>query len=760
MSRLHSLMTRSTRPLHRWILGSMALLVAALSMAPSVALNAAYAANDTSGKAAPSVATGAAPVGGGATASNSGTSLHLSLKDFGNADGYTLQTVRSFRNYSFTRPSNWQVAGSSNIKVTFQHSPDLLPERSSLNVSVNNRILKTIRLDAGNTTPTTVTVPVPPGILKDYNTLSFDVNQHYTYKCEDPFSAELWTTLLPESQLTLNYALKASEPELARFPFPFLDPLAYGTQHVGYVLPQTPSNESLTAASLTAVTLSQAAAWRPFQADLSSLSANSNLVVVGTPAENASIGSLSLPVKWNGNAFADPKGGTVGAEDGVIQVVRHPSHSDKVVLVITGATPKAVHKAARMLARLPHRKLLAGQFVVVSQLPKEDPSQYHEWPGFISAPGSTSLQELGFDTLTSRGFTALPIIYKLKRMPDVLVAGKDTIKLKTVYSYSSQLAPEQAKLEVKLNGKSMKSVPLANVGGENLATFITEIPASDLFTYNDLEYQFYLFPDKTDLCKFVTDVHVWGTIHNSSVVEVPGQLKAALPDVGLLNDAGFPLTLHPDMRDVTLAVPQSPTPAELGTFLALSNRLGRSSQSIHGLDIHATVGPVTDDAKKGHVVLIGTAQRHAILNELDSKTARLIKQGVLTPNSDEKSNEAVGLIHYAPEQGVVEELVSPWNKDKVVVLFYGASDAALNLVQGWLNNDKAFAELQPGNVAVINNDLSSQAGILVKKGDARFLEPGEAKLVKTTDFPLWGWILLAIFAFIGLISFLKFLFIR
>ena len=108
MSRLHCLMTRSTRPLHRWILGSMALLVAALSMAPSIALNAAYAANDASGKAAPAAAATAAPVGGGATASNSGTSLKLSLKDFGNAEGYTLQTVRSFRNYSFTKPSNWQ----------------------------------------------------------------------------------------------------------------------------------------------------------------------------------------------------------------------------------------------------------------------------------------------------------------------------------------------------------------------------------------------------------------------------------------------------------------------------------------------------------------------------------------------------------------------------------------------------------------------------------------------------------------------------
>ncbi|MFN8614312.1 MAG: cellulose biosynthesis cyclic di-GMP-binding regulatory protein BcsB [Vampirovibrionales bacterium] len=710
--------------------------------------------------AAPAPEPTAAPVGSGATATASGTSLKLSLKDLGNPEGYTLQTVRSFRNYSFTKPSNWQVAGSSYVKVTFQHSPALLPERSSLNISINNRILKTIRLDGSNTTATSVSVPVPAAILKDYNTLSFDVNQHYTYKCEDPFSAELWSTLLPETQLVLNYSLKASEPEMARFPFPFLDPLAYGTQHVGYVLPQAPSSESLTAASLTAVTLAQAAAWRPFQADMATLSTNANLVVVGTPAENPAINSLSLPVKYSGSTFSDPKGGVVAADDGVLQVVRHPSHPDKVVLVVTGATPKAVHKAARMLARLPHRKLLAGQYVVVNQLPKEDPSQYHEWPGFISAPGSTSLQDLGFDTLTSRGFTALPIIYKLKRMPDVMVPGKETIKLKTVYSYSSQLSPEQAKLEVKLNGKSLKSVPLANVNGENLATLITEIPASDLFTYNDLEYQFYLFPDKTDLCKFVTDVHVWGTIHNSSVVEVPGQLKAAIPDVGLLNDAGFPLTLHPDMRDVTLAVPQSPSASELATVLALSNRLGRSSQSLHGLDIHATVGPVTDDAKKGHVVLIGTGQRHAIMGELDSKTARLVKQGVLTPGSDEKANETLALIHYAPEQGIVEQLVSPWNKEKVVVLLYGASDTALNLVQNWLNDDKAFSALQPGNVAVINSDLSSQAGILVKKGDARFLEPGEAKLVKTTDFPLWGWILLVIFAFIGLISFLKFLFIR
>ncbi len=697
-----------------------------------------------------------------ATSSSSGQ-LQLGLKHLGDKEGYTLKTVRSFRNYSFTKPKAWDIKSSSHVMVTFQHSPGLLPERSSLNVSVNNRIVKTIRLDASNIEPTTFKVPIPTDILKDYNTLTFDVNQHYTYKCEDPFSAELWTTLLPETKLALDYQLKKSTPNFTLYPYPFLDDLAYGALNVAYDVPTNASAATLRAAATVATSLGQAASWRSMDAHLASggLNQNNNLVVVGTPTENADVTSLPLQVQWSGSQFTLPNGQAVAPEDGVLQLLPHPSHADKTVLVVTGATPEAVLKAAQMVSRKPHHQLLTGNYVVVKQLPGQNPSQYRNWPGFIAATGETSLQQLGLETLTSRGFTAQPIIHKVKRMPDVLVAGKDTIKLHLVYSYSSQLSSEQSKLEVKLNGNSLKSLPLSNRNGENMVETVVEIPAGELFTYNDLEFQYYLFPDKVDLCKFVTDVHVWGTVHNTSYFEVPGQLKAALPDVGLINDGAFPFALHPDFRDVTLVLPNNPIDADVNLMLAIANRFGRVSDSQHGilLDV-ATADTLTDAQKKNHLVVVGSGQRQPLLDELDTKTKRLVQNGNLTPADDEQAAPDIANVMYASHQGVMEELINPWNTDKVILTLYGVTDNGLLQTTALLNDDKAFGKMTPGNIAVINDDLSISSGILVKDGQAKFMEPGEAKLVKSTDLPMWAWIAIGILAFMGLISFIRFLFVR
>lgn len=689
--------------------------------------------------------------------------LTLTVKNLGDDNGYTLKTVRSFRNYSFTRPKNWDVQPASHIDVAFQHSPNLLPERSSLNVSVNNRILKTIRLDGSNVTASTVKVPLPADILKDYNTLTFDVNQHYTYKCEDPLSPELWTTLLPETKLVMAYSLKKSEPSLAQYPFPLIDTLAYGATEIAYHLPSQPSAGTLDASATVATALGQAAGWRRLDAIASTqgLGENANGVIVGTPSENPLISQLNLPLALNGNRFSLPNGEAVAADSGVVTYVTHPTFADKTLLVVTGETPEAVEKAGQLIAQKPHNGLLNGNYVVVKTLPEQSTSHFREWPGFINATGETSLQQLGFETLTSRGFTAQPIIYKVKRMPDVLVQGKDTIKLHTRYSYASQLNPEQSKLEVLLNGKSLKSVQLANRDGENNAELVVDIPAGDLFTYNDLEFQFYLYPDKVDLCRFVTDVHVWGTIHNKTYFEVPGQLKAALPDIGLINDAAFPLALHADFRDVTFVMPELPTPQETSLLLAAANRFGRVSESHGGIYLDVTTADkLTDSQKKNHLVVIGTPERQPLFDELKTKAERLIANGSLAPEEDEQASPDVGNLRYTGNQGVLEELINPWNNEHVAVLFTGGNDASLKLVEQLLTSDKAFATIDQGNIAVVNADLTTQSAILVREGQARFMEPGEAKLVKSTDIPMWAWITIGIFAVFGLITFLRFLFIR
>src|SRR5262245_10765596 len=84
--------------------------------------------------------------------------LNLNLKKLGDLEGYTLKTVQANRRYFFTRPSQWKVSPQSFIQVHFQHSPSLLPDRSSLNVLINNQVVKSLRLTPENVEPTLLKV--------------------------------------------------------------------------------------------------------------------------------------------------------------------------------------------------------------------------------------------------------------------------------------------------------------------------------------------------------------------------------------------------------------------------------------------------------------------------------------------------------------------------------------------------------------------------------------------------------------------------
>ena len=131
--------------------------------------------------------------------------LKLTLKEIGADKNVKLLTVKTYRDFYFTKPEQWKVLPSSKLILSFQHSPQLLRERSSLNILINNQVIKTIELNKNNAKKTTTTVDIPVKILKDHNKLTFDVDQHYTMDCEDPFDPALWTTVLNSSTIQLDY---------------------------------------------------------------------------------------------------------------------------------------------------------------------------------------------------------------------------------------------------------------------------------------------------------------------------------------------------------------------------------------------------------------------------------------------------------------------------------------------------------------------------------------------------------------------------
>lgn len=745
-------MTRNRK--RRFMNWSTLLTLGTLLLAPVATLSATPSTPTPSAAAKPGAAT--------TPAQPAGNSLHIGMKELGDPQGYRLKTVRTQRDYPFTRPQGWQVSPSSNIHLSFQHGSNLLPERSSLNVLVNNRILKSIPLGKDNIMPNSLNIPVPPELLKDNNVLSYQVDQHYTYKCEDPFSEELWTEVLPDSSLTLNYGWKPVHPDLAQYPFPLLDPLNnYTPTVVGYVVPSSASDQSLEAFGVVATHLGQQAGWRafkPYIGDTNAIHSANNLILIGTPSENPAIGAISggLELPLSGGQFHDRQGSAIPADYGVLQLIPNPNNPTRAILVVSGNSPDGVKKAAHVLAQGSLNKILTGHTAIIKDYQRGADYPYRAWDGFILKSGD-DFAGLDLPTQTTRGITALPIFYKLKMMPDLFLPGKTMVKLHTKYSYASQLDSSQSKLEVLLNGKAIKSIPLDDKAGKSLSDLIVDIPAEEFHTYNDLEYRFHLYPEKYDMCRFVTDVHIWGTVHNTSYVEIPGEIKAPLPDVGLINDGGYPFTAYQDMSKTALVLPDSVSNTDLDVMLQLLTRLGRDSLSHKGIELtthHAASLP--DDVKKDrNLIIIGQRDRNKLFNDVKDKASLLVDGTWNTLQEEQKTK--VAQLNYTPGQGIVEELLSPWNSGRVALLVTGQNDTALVRDAQLFQNDPWYAAIKQGNLTVVN-DNGPQSLVLLKKGEARFFYAQDQH--SGFQMPTWGWIALSFFALLGMVSVFRFMFGR
>jgi hypothetical protein len=427
---------------------------------------------------------------------------------------------------------------------------------------------------------------------------------------------------------------------------------------------------------------------------------------------NAAIAALAehLPVKLSGAQWVAPAGKSLSQDDGLILYLANPKAPEKAILIVTGQMPAGVAKAARLLSSHPAAQLLVGPYAIVTQADldqAEGDRSYRRWSGYQTTP-KAALSDLGWQTQTVRGFTASPIFLNWQLMPDVHLPSRgqpgSNAHLNLKYSYSSQIDPSQSKLEVSLNGKSLKSVPLDNPKGGMQESLTITMPTADVLNYNDLKVQFYLFPEKVDLCKFVTDVHVWGTVHSNSQLHVPAEIRTPIPDVGLLNDGGFPYTAFTNMQEAVIVMPEKPSPEAVQVLTSVLHRLGRNITAGNTSSAIRVVKPseLTEALKsKNHLILIGNAENNGVLKSLKGRFHAMLNDGGKTGLASKSDEQALHAVIGDRPTGLLEAMLSPWNPKRQVLVITGATPSALDLAGQVFANDALFAKLDSGNLALI-----------------------------------------------------------
>lgn len=498
-------------------------------------------------------------------------------------DVILLPTVSSQYETQFTKPNTWQVASSSALYLEFQHSIELLPNRSWLQIIVNDKVIKHIPLTKENAEGTKMTIPLPVELLKDFNRLNFRVQQHYTDKCEDPLDKSLWTQILPATKIIFNYTPVVPKVDLGAYPYPIIDPLTYSPAKVHYVTSRQASEKELQALAYVNVHLAQQAQTHELQSrvtfDNPSGPDNEHLVFVGTGSNLSNVsqyqsafGGYALQgSQWVNRSTGQP----LAPDQGLVLFFQAPGSKEHTVLIITGNTDEAVMNAAEYLTLRPKDTTLAGSGKDVPSGWNPPGSRTAKVPRFVENE-TRSFRDLGFKIEEVHKINAPPITYKVPVVKKFRNSG-GKLWLDLVYSYSPQLNPEFSSLELRMNDISIANLPLINPAGEQMVRASVPISNELIKPRNDLVAQFHLMPDKYGWCVDNYVDNAWGKILDDSQLRVEGNPMSYLPDAGLLNNTMYPYSKTDNLEQVQLIVPSDPTPELLDALLGFTTRLGRST---------------------------------------------------------------------------------------------------------------------------------------------------------------------------------------
>ena len=619
-----------------------------------------------------------------------------------------LAGTHSERSLNLTVPRSWKLTSNPVLKLSLAHSAALVPSRSHLTVLLNEHPIGTVRLDATNINDGAVEFVLPRSQLKDYNALRFAVVQHYTDDCEDPFDPALWTRISTESTLHLTYDREPVTEGLEAWPYPIVDALALGAVTLTPVLSGPPSPETARAAGQVALTLGRLASYHTLQvvpAVATLADARSAALIIGTMDENPVLQELLGPL-------------SLGPTDGVVAVLPNPADPTLAVLIVSGGGPEGVAKAALALTAQDRQPVLTGTIAIVRDAVASAPPPNTQSPRPAPRADSFPISALGVEGRTVRGYYSEDVRIPLRLEGDTYIrpgGGSVTVR----YAYSGQLSPTLSTMEVRLDGLSLRSVPLDQEGGLQDAEVTLRLP-EDLVTPDSvLNVVFRLFPKEFDLCKRIADNQIWGTLFDTTSIDMPRDHVASMPDLARLRYDGWPL--HADEADgaVIAAMPDSPTAEAWSAGLELSGLIGRYSMAAEPkfkLEL-ASATSMSENADS-HFVVIADATKNTLYDALsaskaltsieDGATRSLLGGDKATAASSENNGTA----------DTLEQILQPSNAQRSALILHAGKEGGLTRLVDLLAD---------------SGKLKRAAGNLVVLGDE-----GSLRVVDTATRERWG----------------------
>lgn len=630
---------------------------------------------------------------------------------------FSLRGIYDEARLGFTRPRDWKIK-SVKAQIRYRHSPALYATRSNLTVLINGASVGSIPLNRKEGEIGTAVYDIPLSQLQNYNEVTIGALQNNSPTCtQDPYDPSLWTEILPDSKIVFDFDPQPIALDFKSFPYPIFDDLSLYPNQIAYLLPEKIDDTWLTSTSRLQTALGRLADFRRLDTrviktldDVGKSAARNapseRLIVVGTPEQQPVLKSLKLPLSLEKNQLIDSKDKKPLPPDVGVLMLTMTSNGKTPILVATGNSPAAVAKAVQFLVQSKDRKIGTGQSILVKAVNSVPSPPERDWPGYLPLKDTFELSDLTtrgnqpFKDVTVRGSDSPPIEVDFRALPDDQFGPGNTMTLS--YSYGPQINAKTSLVEVKLDGVALVGKRLTSINGGTREKLKIALPPDLIKPTSKLQVDFRLDARERRSCSRVTDQQLWGTLHADTSFTLKRTNVVELPDLKLLQ-YGFPFAAPQDLSTTAIVLPKSPSASDVTTLLEFSSRLGRltKADSVQ-LAVYTADSLPKEVKEKQNLVGIGTQKTFPFPEafqsggfELKDSLTRLWNQSQIQPSPD--------------QDGVIKELISPWNKQRVLLALSGQTEKGLEQVQDLFHQDPLFFQVKDDTVLISANTATLEA---------------------------------------------------
>lgn len=622
---------------------------------------------------------------------------------------FSLRGIYDEARLGFTRPRQWKLKEVKAL-IRYRHSPALYATRSNLTVMINGASIGSIPLSQEEGEIGDAVFDVPLSQLQNYNQITIAALQNNSPTCtQDPYDPSLWTEILPDSKITFDYEPQPIALDFNRYPYPIFDELSLEPNQITYLLPSKVDQAWLTATSRFQASLGRIADYRRLNTRLvktvDDVKLTEQLVVIGTPEQHSALKSLALPMPIKDNQILDEKEKALPPDVGVLMLTTTPEDVAPV-LVATGNGEEGVKKAIQFLVQSKDQKIGTGQTVLVKDLDAVPSPPPRDWPGYLPHIEEFELSDLTnrsgqpFEDITVRGSDSPPIEFDFRALPDDRFGSGNSMTL--VYSYGPQINAKTSLVEVKLDDVALIGKRLTSINGGTRETLKIDLPGDRIKPTSKIQVDFRLDARERRSCSKVTDQQLWGTLHNDTSFKLNRTTAVQLPDLKLVT-LGYPFAAPQDLSQMAMVLPKTPSPSDVMTALEFSARLGRltKAESVQFTVYTADMLP-QEVREEYHLVGVGIEKDFPFPEVFAAGGFEL--RDALTRQLDESEIQA------SPDNdGVVKEIMSPWNDERVLLALAAQTDKGLEQVQDLLKNDPLFFQIQDDTVLISANEQGADA---------------------------------------------------